>query len=139
MNLQTLVSYNNTFGKHTVGALAGYEQEYYREDWTKGYRKNFLNNDLWELNAGSPDGQTADGSANEYALRSFFGRLTYDYDNRYLVEANIRRDGTSRIFNEFFIRNRFIFVTHDFLNFQPFNRFITYISDGSGNMLFGST
>ncbi|RGY70510.1 SusC/RagA family TonB-linked outer membrane protein [Bacteroides fragilis] len=100
LNLQTLVSYNNTFGKHTVGALAGYEQEYYREDWTKGYRKNFLNNDLWELNAGSPDGQTADGSANEYALRSFFGRLTYDYDNRYLVEANIRRDGTSRIFKD---------------------------------------
>ena len=54
----------------------------------------------WELNAGSPDGQTADGSANEYALRSFFGRLTYDYDNRYLVEANIRRDGTSRIFKD---------------------------------------
>ena len=80
--------------------MAGYEQEYYREDWTKGYRKNFLNNDLWELNAGSPDGQTADGSANEYALRSFFGRLTYDYDNRYLVEANIRRDGTSRIFKD---------------------------------------
>lgn len=52
------------------------------------------------MNAGSPDGQTANGSANEYALRSFFGRLTYDYDNRYLVEANIRRDGTSRIFKD---------------------------------------
>ena len=53
----------------------------------KDIGKTLLNNDLWELNAGSPDGQTADGSANEYALRSFFGRLTYDYDNRYLVEA----------------------------------------------------
>ncbi|MFK2113177.1 TonB-dependent receptor [Bacteroides fragilis] len=100
LNLQTLISYNNTFGKHTVGVLAGYEQEYYREDWTKGYRKGFLNNDFWELDAGSPDGQTANGSANEYALRSFFGRLTYDYDNRYLIEANIRRDGTSRIYKD---------------------------------------
>lgn len=100
LNLQTLVTYNNTFGKHTVGALAGYEQEFYREDWTKGYRKDFLNNDLWELNAGSPDGQVAEGSANEYALRSFFGRVTYDYDNRYLFEANIRRDGTSRIYKD---------------------------------------
>lgn len=97
LSLQTLVTYNNTFGKHTVGALAGFSQEYSRRDWTTGKRINFLNNDLWELNAGSPDGQTAGGSANEYALRSFFGRITYDYDNKYLFEANIRRDGTSRI------------------------------------------
>ena len=97
LNLQTLLTYNNTFGKHTVGALAGFSQEYSRRDWTIGKRINFLNNDLWELNAGSPDGQTAEGSANEYALRSFFGRVTYDYDNKYLFEANVRRDGTSRI------------------------------------------
>ena len=97
LNLQTLLTYNNTFGKHTIGALAGFSQEYSRRDWTIGKRINFLNNDLWELNAGSPDGQTAEGSANEYALRSFFGRVTYDYDNKYLFEANIRRDGTSRI------------------------------------------
>ena len=97
LNLQTLLTYNNTFGKHTIGTLAGFSQEYSRRDWTIGKRINFLNNDLWELNAGSPDGQTAEGSANEYALRSFFGRVTYDYDNKYLFEANIRRDGTSRI------------------------------------------
>ena len=100
LNLQTLLTYNTTIDKHTISALAGYEQEYYRYDWTQGYRKNFLNNDLWELNAGSPDGQTATGSAEEYALRSFFGRITYDYDNRYLFEANIRRDGTSRIYKD---------------------------------------
>lgn len=100
LNLQTLISYNNTFGKHTVGALLGYEQEYNRTDWTKGYRKNFLNNDLWELNAGSPDGQKAEGAGDEYALRSFFGRVTYDYDNRYMLEANVRRDGTSRIYKD---------------------------------------
>lgn len=100
LNLQTLVSYNNTFNKHTIGALVGYEQEYYRYDWTKGYRKNFLNNDLNEINAGSPDGQVAEGSGNEYALQSFFGRITYDFDNRYLFEANVRRDGTSRIYKD---------------------------------------
>lgn len=100
LNLQTLLTYNNTFGKHTVGALAGFSQEYSRRDWTIGKRINFLTNDLLELNAGSPDGQTAEGSANEYALRSFFGRVTYDYDNKYLFEANIRRDGTSRIRSE---------------------------------------
>lgn len=100
VSLQTLLSYNKTFGRHTVGGLAGFEQEYYREDWTKAYRKDFLNNDLSEIDAGSPKGQEANGSGSEYALRSFFGRLTYDFDNRYLFEANIRRDGTSRIFKD---------------------------------------
>lgn len=100
LNLQTLLTYNNTFGKHTISALAGFSQEYSRRDWSIAKRINFLNNDLWELNAGSPDGQTAEGSTNEYALRSFFGRITYDYDNKYLFEANIRRDGTSRIKND---------------------------------------
>lgn len=97
VNLQTLLTYNNTFGKHTVGALAGFSQEYNRYDYTQGKRINFLNNELWELDAGAPDGQKANGSAHEYAMRSFFGRVTYDYDNKYLLEANIRRDGTSRI------------------------------------------
>ena len=97
VNLQTLINYNKTFGSHDIGIMGGFEQEYTRYDWTKGYRINFLNNDLWELNAGSPDGQQASGSAYEIALRSFFGRLSYIYDNRYLLELNIRRDGTSRI------------------------------------------
>ena len=97
VSLQTLLNYNKTFDKHTIGGILGYSQEYTRYDWTKGYRKNFLNNDLWELDAGSPDGQEATGSAYEYALMSYFGRVTYDYDNRYLFEVNLRRDGTSRI------------------------------------------
>lgn len=97
LNLQTLLTYDKSFGKHDLNLLAGYSQEYSRRDWTIGKRINFLNNDLWELDAGSKDGQISSGSANEYALQSFFGRLSYAYDNRYLFEMNIRRDGTSRI------------------------------------------
>ncbi len=97
VTLQTLLTYNNTFGKHTVGGLAGYSQEYSRHDWTESERSSFLNNQMREVDAGSADGQKGSGSANEYALQSFFGRVTYDYDNRYLIEANIRYDGTSRI------------------------------------------
>ncbi|MDL2255539.1 TonB-dependent receptor [Parabacteroides sp. OttesenSCG-928-G06] len=100
VTLQTLLTYNNTFGKHTVSALAGYSQEYGRRDWSTAGRKSFLNNELQELDAGSADTQTNNGSATEYAMQSFFGRVTYDYDNRYLFEANIRHDGTSRIAKE---------------------------------------
>lgn len=97
ISLQTLVTYNKTFGRHTIGALAGFSQEYSRTDWNSSYRKGFLSNELWEINAGSPDGQAAGGSAYELALRSYFGRISYDFDNKYLLEANIRYDGTSRL------------------------------------------
>ncbi len=100
ITLQTLLTYNKTFGKHTLSALAGYSQEYARRDWTTAERTNFLNNDLWELDGGSADGQKNGGSANEYSMQSYFGRVTYDFDNKYLLEANIRRDGTSRISKE---------------------------------------
>lgn len=97
VSLQTLLNYDKTFGKNTFNVVLGYSQEYLRYDWTKGYRRNFLNNELWELNAGSPDGQEATGSAYEYALQSYFGRVNYEFDGKYLLELNLRRDGTSRI------------------------------------------
>lgn len=100
LNLQTIINYDLSIKKHNLGFLGGFEQEYYRYDWLSGYRKDFLNNDLWELNAGSPDGQSATGSGEEVALRSYFGRLNYNYDDKYLFEFNIRHDGTSRISKE---------------------------------------
>ena len=49
------------------------------------------------MNAGSAAVQNAYGSANEWALMSFFGRVNYDYKGKYLAEANLRYDGSSRI------------------------------------------
>src|SRR5690606_32741706 len=46
--------------------------------------------------AGSEANRDASGSASEWALQSFFGRLNYDYDSRYLIEVNARYDGSSR-------------------------------------------
>jgi TonB-linked SusC/RagA family outer membrane protein len=97
VTLQTLITYDKTFGKHNISALAGYSQESNRGDWNSSYRKGFLNNNLHEINAGSTDGQKAEGSAYEYSLQSFFGRISYNFDSKYLLEANIRRDGTSRM------------------------------------------
>lgn len=97
IDLQSLVSYSRDFGKHSIGALGGFTQEIDRYEMTYGYRSRFLTNELWQLNAGSSDGMVAEGTASEVALRSFFGRLTYNFDERYLFEANIRRDGTSRL------------------------------------------
>jgi len=97
LDMQSLVSYNKDFGKHSIGALGGFTQETDRYEMTYGYRSKFLTNELWQLNAGSSDGMVAEGTASEVALQSYFGRLTYNFDERYLFEANLRRDGTSRL------------------------------------------
>lgn len=94
--LQALLQYDKTIGDHELKALAGYSQEYTSFNYLQGYRKAFLNNSLSELDAGPLAGQVATGSAYEIALQSAFGRLNYAYRDKYLAEANIRYDGSSR-------------------------------------------
>jgi TonB-dependent starch-binding outer membrane protein SusC len=96
LTLQSLLRYTKSLDRHNFTVLAGYSQELYREDWTTAFRDNFPNNSLYELNAGSGSNQQSSGSGLEWALRSYFGRVNYDFDGKYLFEANARYDGTSR-------------------------------------------
>lgn len=97
ITLQALLEYEKYFGDaHHFDVLAGYSQESTRFNWLQGYRQSFLNNELSELNTGPSDGQKATGSADELGLQSVFGRINYDYKDKYLVEANLRNDGSSR-------------------------------------------
>ncbi|PXV58927.1 TonB-linked SusC/RagA family outer membrane protein [Dysgonomonas alginatilytica] len=96
VTLQFLTQYNKQVGDHSFNILGGFSQEEYREDWHSGSRKDFPNNLLYELNAGSKSSMASYGSATEWGLRSFFGRINYSYKDRYLFEANTRYDGTSR-------------------------------------------
>ncbi|PXV61009.1 TonB-linked SusC/RagA family outer membrane protein [Dysgonomonas alginatilytica] len=93
---QATADYNKTVQKNQFGLLVGYswEQEDYRK--VQGTRDKFPGNDLPYLNAGSPDNQTATGTAYGWALQSFFGRFKYNFDERYLFESTIRYDGSSR-------------------------------------------
>lgn len=96
ITLQALLQYDKTIGKHDLRLLGGYSKEYTSYNYLRGYRKNFLNNSLSELDAGPIDGQQSGGSSSEIALESVFGRLNYSFNDRYLFEANIRYDGSSR-------------------------------------------
>lgn len=93
---ENLFTYNATFGKHEIGALAGHSIQNNRTNYFTGYRQNFATDNLYELNAGTKNDRST-GTASEYALQSFFGRINYNYDNRYLLELNIRTDGSSRM------------------------------------------
>lgn len=95
--LYSHLTFDKTWGDHSLKVLAGYNQETYKYEYLEGYREGFSGNNLHEIDAGASDGQTSKGSAKEWAIQSFLGRLNYDYAGRYLVEANIRYDGTSRL------------------------------------------
>lgn len=94
---QAIVDYNTTIAKkHNLSVLVGYtwEDEGYRT--LSGSRNNFPSDDVPYLGAGDADGQTNDGDGYDWAIQSVFGRFTYNYDQRYLFEATMRYDGSSR-------------------------------------------
>ncbi|OCK51112.1 SusC/RagA family protein [Chryseobacterium sp. CBo1] len=94
------------FGKHSFELLAGASRETYNEKILSGYRRDFLYDNYEVLDAGA-DNETKDNAGAEYEwlLVSAFGRLNYNYNQKYLFEANVRYDGTSR----FIGKNRWAF------------------------------
>lgn len=94
---QVLINYNKTFGKHTIGALLGFESYEQLYKYTTATRKGGGNNELDEsLNTLDASSQTNTDGGYEMARLSYFGRLQYDYMGKYLFEANVRSDASSR-------------------------------------------
>ncbi|WP_373060136.1 SusC/RagA family TonB-linked outer membrane protein [Zunongwangia sp. H14] len=93
---ENLLNYDLSLGKHDFTVLLGHTAQEERNDYMYGYIQNFPNNELRELGAGVSNPQV-DGNAYEVALQSFFGRLNYTLDKKYLFEMNLRYDGSSRM------------------------------------------
>lgn len=97
-----LINYNKTFGgKHKLGAMVGYHSELYKYKETTTYRSNFPNNNLTDIDAGSASTMKNSGFSRELAMESFFGRVNYDYEGKYLLEANVRADASSRFAKDY--------------------------------------
>lgn len=92
------LNYNKTIDNvHNLSALAGYEQQDNRSTNLSANRFDFPNNTIMELDGSSPKDQSLGGNSIEWALQSLFGRVTYNYKEKYILEGNIRYDGTSRV------------------------------------------
>ncbi len=90
-----LLEYTKTFGEHMVRVMAGHEITYYTYNMQYGYKKNIVEDDANELsNAVSMD--AVEGYARTSTLESALATATYEYDNRYLITANYRADGSSK-------------------------------------------
>ena len=98
-DLNLLATYTKSLGKHDITALAGYQ--YLTNDFNELYGTRQGNNfqQFEEINAYDPTGQITNGYTNQWALQSYFGRLNYAYAGKYLLEANVRYDGSSRFAN----------------------------------------
>lgn len=94
--LNTLLRYEGSYDIHEFNALAGYQQEYFYTHWSNAFRSSFINNTQRVISMGDPATQSTGGGASDLGLESFFGRFGYIFDNRYMFEANIRYDGSSR-------------------------------------------
>ena len=93
---QALADYNVKFSKNDLSVLVGYTWEDESQRTVGGSRLNFPSDEVPYLNAGGADGQTNSGGGYDWAIMSVFGRLTYNYDQRYLFETTMRYDGSSR-------------------------------------------
>lgn len=96
---QTFIIQSNfdiTFGKHNVSGVAGMSQEWYEARMFEASRTNLSTEFEPTLNLGDPSTMSNNATYSSWALRSGFGRVSYNYDERYLLEANIRYDLSSR-------------------------------------------
>ena len=97
INFDALLDWSQSFGRHNLHAMAGTHLEKYRYEYTHSFIKGFANDAVdGDLNGGDPTTLENSGYSRDLAMVSGFGRLNYDYDGKYLFEANFRADGSSR-------------------------------------------
>jgi TonB-linked SusC/RagA family outer membrane protein len=90
-------TYTKTIDKHNFTILAGVTAEQLKSnDMTGTARDVPVSKDQWYLSAGSGGSQTVSNIGDKYRRQSFLSRVNYGYDNRYLLTASYRYDGTSK-------------------------------------------
>lgn len=95
--LETILRYNNTFGAHTVDAIAGYSWQYFVNEGLRNVASGFLSDEFkwYSLQAASTISNVSTFKGSN-TLISMYGRLNYNFDDKILATATVRRDGSSR-------------------------------------------
>jgi TonB-linked SusC/RagA family outer membrane protein len=101
VTLQLLANYTKSFGNHNMNATFGYENYYASYESLSAYSNNFTLSNYPYLDLGNTNFLQNTGSAYENAYRSFFGRILYNYKNKYLLQGNVRTDGSSRFYKDY--------------------------------------
>lgn len=98
-NLTSLLNYDKKVGDHTLGVLVGATREQFNAEWVQAYRANYISTAIDQPFAGGTTQLIRGGDNNENtynrARLGYYGRVNYNYGERYLVEFLWRRDGSS--------------------------------------------
>jgi TonB-linked SusC/RagA family outer membrane protein len=94
INLTGMISYNKSFNDHTIGVMVGTQRETINHSNFDAYRKYYLSSAIDQIFAGSDLEKNNAGSAWERARLSYFGRVNYNYREKYLLEFLWRYDGS---------------------------------------------
>lgn len=91
-----ILRYNHTFARRlTLGAMLGASQEKAFSESFNAKRYDLIDSSLSVLDAATGSSESS-GSKSDWAMHSYFGRINLDWDEKYLFEANLRADGSSR-------------------------------------------
>lgn len=89
------INYHNTFNEvHTIDGFLGFEGNKSNASMLSAYRGNFPSGAIAELPFGDSNTQTNNGSFSKTARLNYFGRVLYDYDNKYMLQFQFRYDGS---------------------------------------------
>jgi TonB-dependent starch-binding outer membrane protein SusC len=96
---QNYFNYNKSIKGHSFFLTAGHEVQYTRTKWFSATGTNI--SDLFFIKEGLISGsaavQTVGGSYSQAGFESYFGRINYDFNNKYFLQASVRRDGQSSL------------------------------------------
>lgn len=98
---QFLLNYLKDIGNHSINLPGGYESYYWFRETLGASREFYTLTNFPYLNLGPLDYRDNSGFAEEYASRSYFGRVMYNFKNKYLLQANARYDGSSRFHRKY--------------------------------------
>jgi TonB-dependent starch-binding outer membrane protein SusC len=91
----TRLHYDTKFGNHGISAMIAHEAQEYGFEGLSGYRQNFVTYNIQELSGGVQNTSIANSSRGDGARESYFGRVNYVYNDKYILQGTFRRDGSS--------------------------------------------
>lgn len=94
-SFDNVLRYETQIDRHGISALIGHNEFYYNTYSFNASRKGLIDETITNIGTGN-EMNSIGGTESDNAMRSFFGRVSYDYDSKYLAEFSLRRDGSSK-------------------------------------------
>lgn len=92
--------YAREWGKHDFKVVGGLDLEVNKYRNVSGEKINLVTTEVPSINTATGDNPSLSGGYNHWSTMGMFARVNYAYDSRYLIEASVRRDGSSRFIGD---------------------------------------